>query len=114
MKKLSKLCAILGVSLAIINCSTFRTSDFEIMVQLPASGNCFGLRVMSGQETRYPKEQCIEIMKRAIFMTSPNWRMLRGDIQTNCQYAQCKQISGAFDGLFLTIDQALQLPGVIK
>lgn len=78
------------------------------MVRLPASEDCFGFRVMSGKETRYPKEECAKIIKRAVFLTSANWRMLRADIQTNCQYQQCQQITGAFDGLFLSLDKALQ------
>lgn len=35
--------------------------------------------------------------------------MLRRDIQKNCQYNQCKEITGAFDELFLRIDEALRL-----
>lgn len=85
-----------------------QTSDFEVMVRLPASEECFGFRVMSGKESRYSKEQCERIIKRAVFLTSANWRMLRGDIQTNCQYQQCQQITGAFDGLFLALDKGLQ------
>jgi hypothetical protein len=85
-----------------------QTSDFEVMIRLPASEDCFGLRVMSGQETRYPKEECAKIIKRAVMLTSANWNMLRQDIQKNCQYQQCKQITGAFDGLFLSLDNALQ------
>ncbi len=94
--------------LAITSCKSFQASDFEVMVRLPASEDCFGLRVMSGKETRYPKEACDEIVKRAIFLTSANWNMLRGDIQKNCQQAQCHQIRGAADGLFLSLDKALQ------
>lgn len=78
------------------------------MVRLPASEDCFGLRVMSGKETRYPKATCDEIVKRAIYLTSANWKLVRGDIQTNCQYAQCQQITGAGDALFLAIDRGLQ------
>lgn len=85
-----------------------QTSDFEVMVLLPASEDCFGFRVMSGKETRYPKEKCAQMVKRAVLLTSANWKMLRADIQTNCQYTQCHQITGAFDGLFLAIDKGLQ------
>jgi hypothetical protein len=80
------------------------------MIRLPASEDCFGLRVMSGKEARYPREQCDDIVKRAIFLTSANWNMLRRDIQINCQHSQCTQIRGAGDGLFLAIDKALQTP----
>ena len=84
-----------------------QTSDFEIMIRLPASQDCYGVRVMSGTETRYPQSKCEEMIKRAIFLTSDNWKLVRKDIQTNCQYQQCEQIKGAGDGLFLAIDQAL-------
>lgn len=98
----------MNLTLTLTACPTFQTSDFELKIRLPASGDCFGLRVMSGKETRYPKEQCDEIIKRAVFLTSSDWRLLRTDIQTNCQVAQCAQITGAADGLFLAIDKGLQ------
>ena len=79
------------------------------MVRLPATRNCFGVRVMSGKETEYSEALCDQMVSRAILLTSENWRILRGDIQTNCQYAECTQISGAADSLFLAIDKALQL-----
>src|SRR5688500_14632786 len=108
MMKLLRLLVSSFALLVLTSCATQQTSDFEVMIKLPASGDCFGLRVMSGKETRYPREACEAIIKRAVFLTSANWNMLRGDIQTNCQFQQCKQITGAFDGLFLSIDQALQ------
>lgn len=97
--------------LATTSCSTFQASDFEIMVQLPASKDCYGIQVMSGTEHRYSAAECVEMIKRAIFLTSKNYKLVRGDIQTNCQFDQCKQITGAADGLFLTIDRVLdQMP----
>ena len=85
-----------------------QTSDFDVMVILPASDDCFGLKVMSGSESRYEKSNCTSMVKRGIILTSENWKMLRKDIQTNCQLERCQQITGAFDGLFLAIDGALQ------
>ena len=108
MRKLSTLFVNLVVLQTIISCSTFQASDFEIMVQLPASEDCFALKVMSGKETRYPAQECREIIKRAVFLTSTNWKLLKTDIQTNCQFNECTQITGAADGLFLAIDKALQ------
>lgn len=78
------------------------------MIRLPASRECFELKVMSGAEKRYSADECDKIISKAIFLTSESWKLLRGDIQSNCQYSQCKQIQGAADGLFLTIDKALQ------
>lgn len=85
-----------------------QTSDFEIMIRLPASKDCYGIKVMSATETRYPQLQCDEMLKRAIFLTADNYKLIRGDIQTNCQYQQCQQITGTFDGVFLAIDRGLQ------
>lgn len=104
----SRLFAILLASLSLTACSTFQTSDFGLFVQLPASRDCFEVRVMSGKEKRYPPEECQRLVQRGVFMTSDSWKMLKRDIQKNCQYDQCKQISGAADGLFLAIDRALQ------
>lgn len=110
MKKLKRLFASLLVLATSVSCQTFKTSDFAIMVKLPATENCFEYHVMSGKEVEYGPAMCAEMMKRAIFLTSENWRILKGDIQSNCQYAECKQISGAADGLFFAIDRALQVP----
>ena len=108
MTKLLNIFANSLTLLAIISCTSMQTSDFEVMVKLPASEDCYGVRVMSGEETRYSAFACVEMMKRAIFLTSDNWRLVRQDIQTNCQYSQCQQITGAADGLFLAIDRGLQ------
>lgn len=107
IKKLSTPFVSLAALLIITSCSTFQASDFEIMVRLPASEDCFALKVMSGKETRYPAAECAEIVKRAVILTSENWKMLKTDIQTNCQMNECTQITGAADGLFLAIDKAL-------
>ena len=108
MRPLLRPCVSLAALLTIISCSTFQASDFEIMVQLPASEDCFALKVMSGKETRYPAYECKEMVKRAVILTSANWKLLKTDIQTNCQMNECTQITGAADGLFLAIDKALQ------
>jgi hypothetical protein len=107
MTKSLRLFAGLLLSLSTTSCQTFQASDFEIMIQLPASHDCYGVQVMSGTEHRYSAAECVEMLKRAIILTSKNWKMVRSDISTNCQYDQCNQITGAGDGLFLAIDQAL-------
>lgn len=78
------------------------------MVTLPASGDCYRVTVLTHQKTRIPKPQCDEIKKRGVVLTSDDWQKQRFSIQKNCQMAQCKQLIGAFDELFLTIDSALQ------
>lgn len=110
MTRLLKLFALSLASLS-VSCATYRTSDFPLTVQLPASKTCFEIRVVSGKERRYPVEECEKIKERAILLTSEAWKLIRGDIQANCQLASCKQIEGAADGLFLAIDRALQGKG---
>jgi len=78
------------------------------MAQLPASKECFQVFTLSRREVIYPAPRCEEIKKRSILLTSETWRILRIDIQKNCQLAQCKQITGAVDEMFLALDQALQ------
>lgn len=106
--KLLKLLGVLLLLLALSNCGSMQTSDFEVNVTLPASQECYGLHVMSGKETRRPSAVCMELKKRAVFLTSENYKLLKADIQRNCQNQKCKQITGAFDGLFLSLDEALR------
>lgn len=89
-------------------CANFQIADIGPMVTLPASGDCYQVTVLSHQKTRIPKTQCDEIKKRGVVLTSDDWQKQRFSIQKNCQMAQCKQLIGAFDELFLTIDKALQ------
>lgn len=73
------------------------------------------MKVMSRAERRIVKAKCVEMRKRSICIDSANYKLLKNDVQTNCQLQGCKQITGAADGLFLAIDEALQripvLPG---
>lgn len=109
MTKLSMLFANLAGLLLLSSCAQFRTSDFPLVIRLPASRECFEVKVMSGTEKRYSPEECDKIVAQGIILTSEAWKLLRGDIQTNCQYSECKQIRGAADGLFLSLDQALDI-----
>lgn len=112
--RLLKRSAASVVSVIILSsCGSFQTSDFPLIIQLPASKECFEIKVMSGAERRYLPATCEKIKARAILLTSEAWKMIRADIQTNCLHAECTQISGAADGLFLAIDKALQkVPGL--
>lgn len=108
--KLLKPLASLLFSIALSGCQTFQASDWAGSVTLPASGDCMSFNVISGRETRLAADnpECIKKKRRSVWIDSESWKMLRKDIQTNCQFEQCKQITGAFDGLFLAIDKALQ------
>lgn len=114
MIKSLKPLAVLSLLLSTINCSHMTTSDWQGSVTLPASGDCYSFNVMSGKETRLPADsaECKYKKAHSVWIDSESYKMLRADIQKNCQYQQCKQITGAFDGLFLAIDEALRsIPG---
>ncbi len=86
------------------------TSDWPVSVTLPGSQDCFSINVMSHKEEQLPanSKECQYKKAHSVWLTSAAYAMLRSDIQKNCQLNQCKQITGAFDGLFLSIDKALQ------
>lgn len=94
---------------AVSACSSFQIADIGPMVTLPASGDCYQVTVLSHKKTRFPKTECDEIKKRGVVLTSEDWQKQRVSIQRNCQYAECKQLVGAFDELFLAIDKALRV-----
>lgn len=106
--QLSKPLIGLFLILALSGCGTMEIADIGPMVTLPASGDCYQVTVLSHKKTRYPKEQCDEIKKRGVVLTSDDWKKQRESIQKNCQLQKCKQLVGAFDSLFLVIDNALQ------
>lgn len=86
------------------------TSDWAGSVTLPASGDCYSFHVMSGREERWPaaSEECKHRKAHAVWLYSEDYKLLREDIERNCQFQQCTQIRGAFDALFLAIDRSLQ------
>lgn len=117
MKSLKLRAALLLLVTVVSNgCTTFKASDWQASITLPASQDCYSFHVMSGKEQRIPADDpvCIRKKARAIWLDAENYKMLRRDIQSNCQLAKCKQITGAFDSLFLTIDEALKKIPVTK
>lgn len=78
------------------------------MVTLPASGDCFQIKVLTHEETRFPKAKCDDIKRRGIVITSEDWKKQKISIEKNCQLQKCKQLVGAFDSLFLIIDESLK------
>lgn len=96
------------LSLSLLNsCGNMKISDTPLMVRLPASKTCFEVKVLSWQERYIPPLECDKIAERSIILTSEAWKMLKTDIQKNCQTSKCKQLTGAADSLFLAIDEAL-------
>ena len=110
MMKLLKPLASLLLLASLSACSTFQTSDWQASITLPASLDCYSFNVVSGKETRLPADskECQEKKLKSVWLDYESYKMLKKDILTNCQQAKCKQITGAFDTLFLTIDSALQ------
>lgn len=110
--KLLKLLVSLLLLTSLVNCSsrTLQTSDWQAGITLPASQDCYLFNVMSRTETRIPANHpaCIEKKERSIWLDFDSYRQLRRDITVNCYVSQCKQITGALDSLFLSIDQALK------
>lgn len=93
----------------ISGCSAFQINDYPLTIRLPASRQCYEVRVMTKKKTLYPEAQCDKIVERGVILTSDAWRLMRGDLKSNCQNSQCRQLEGAADGLFLAIDRALQV-----
>jgi hypothetical protein len=91
-----------------------KISDAPLMIREPASRKCFEVKDMSWAEKEYDPATCDKMIQRSIILTSEAWKMIRGDIQANCQTSKCKQLTGAADNLFLTIDSALQKIPITK
>jgi len=108
LKQLIKLLLTASLLISLNSCKSFEIADITPMVTLPASGDCYGLSVLTQVRKRMPKPQCDELKKRGIIITLADWQKQRFSIQKNCQMAKCKQLVGAFDSLFLMIDEGLQ------
>lgn len=108
MKSFVQLIALFLIIANLSACANFKIADIGPMVTLPASGDCYQVTVLTRKKTRYPKEQCDDIKRRGIILTSEDWKKQRISIQQNCQMLECKQLMGAFDELFFTIDKGFQ------
>lgn len=107
-KQLIKHLLTASLLISLNSCKSFEIADITPMVTLPASGDCYGLSVLTQVRKRIPKPQCEEMKKRGIFMTLEDWKKQRFSIQKNCQMNKCKQLVGAFDSLFLTVSEGLE------
>lgn len=95
--------------LTLSGCAQMQIQDFKAGVTLPYSEDCFFVNAVSGQEQRFPKEQCERMKKAGLVILSEDWKIIRANFQRNCQLLQCKQLVGQFDQLFLVIDENLEL-----
>lgn len=105
-----KLLVSLLLLVILSSCASFKTSDWQASITLPATLDCYSFNVMSGKEERIAANdpKCISKKLHSVWIDSESYKMLKNDIQNNCRSAQCTQITGAFDGLFLAIDGALK------
>lgn len=108
MRRSAKLLAALFLGVSSLSCANMKLQPFDAGVTLPYSGNCFFVNVLTKKEIEYPKAVCDAMKKRSVILTSESWKILRKNIQDNCQALQCKQLVGQFDQLFLIVDDALQ------
>ena len=108
LRQLAKHFLMVASLLSLSACGSMQISNIRPTVRLPASGDCFGIHVLTHEEVRLNKPQCEDLMKRAVFLTQEDWQLQRYDIQKNCQLNQCKQLVGAMDALFLAIDAGLK------
>lgn len=104
-----RLAALFLVALSICGCPSMEVADFSAGVVLPYSEDCFEISFVTKKEVRTPAAQCQAKVKRSLFITSENYKLLRKSIQDNCQVQQCKQLVGQFDSLFIVIDKDLNL-----
>lgn len=93
-------------------CGSFEIADIRPTVTLPASGDGYGITVLTHKKTRIPKAEWEKKKAKSICVSSEDWKKQKISVEKNCQMSQCRQLTGAFDALFLAIDQGLQkVPG---
>lgn len=103
-----RFASLLVLILSLSSCANLKISDTPLIIREPAKRTCFEVKVLSWQEKVYSKEECDKLIEKSIILTYPAWKMLKNDIESNCQNKKCKQLTGAADGLFIAIDEALQ------
>lgn len=93
-------------------CASVEVPKFRAFITLPASEDGYGRNVVTKEKFRIPRTEWEPMKKHGIIILSDDWKILRASIQKNCTNFKCKEMVGAFDDLFLTIDKALQeVPG---
>ena len=102
-----KLSLLLNCLFLLSSCATIAIPDFVAYVELPASQQGFGYSTVSHKEVFIAPGIWAEKKKRAIYIFSDDWLILKRSIRKNCLTNKCEQAIGALDGLFLAIDKAL-------
>lgn len=111
MRSLKLLVSLLSLVATISGCGSMSVSDWQATITLPASKDCYGFNVVSGKEQRWAANDpvCIRKKARSIYLDYENYKILRRDIETNCQWEECTQIKGALDNLFFKLIRVFSL-----
>lgn len=95
--------------LVVSSCAHYQVADFKTHFTLPASGDGLGVSILSGKMERIPAEEWEKMKLRGLIIMPEEYAKLKKSVLKNCQMHQCKQITGALDDLFLTIDNAVRI-----
>lgn len=109
MTQSRKLFVNLFLLFSLSACATIEIPDFTAYVELPASKKGYGITTVTHKEHEISAEEWKEKKRRAIYVFSEDWIILKKTIRKNCITNKCKQAVGALDGLFLAIDGALKV-----
>ena len=95
--------------MTLASCASYEVAEFRTHITLPASGDGYGINVITKERVRYPKAQWDQMKKKGIILLSEDYAKLKKSILKNCHMNQCKQIVGTLDTLFQNIDDALRI-----
>ena len=102
---------LLSTSLLFLaSCQTVEIPDFRPDVVLPASGDCYGITVVTGKKRRIAKDdpECIKLKRTSILLAPDQYAIIKKSYYKMCITMDCKQAVKVMDDLFLTIDKAAQ------
>ncbi len=87
-----------------VGCASVKIPDFKAHITLPASGNGFYVKTVTGEEGTIPKEKWDKMKVRGIVILSEDWAILRNVLLKNCLSNECNDTVGVFDNIFYTLD----------
>lgn len=95
--------------LFLAGCASTSIPNFKAHITLPASGDGYWVKTVSGEEGRIPKKEWDIIRKRGIVLLSEDYYILRTTLIKNCLSLECKDAVGIFDQLFKSLDTSLKV-----
>ena len=99
---------LLALVLGLSACSTIELPSANLYVTLPASGNGFGVNILTNKEVEIPAKEWKQISRRGVILLSEDWAKIKLSLLKACLENTCRQSVGALDGLFYAIDDALK------